>query len=224
MTVCHTLLISDIHLGSRVCRADKILDLLKNAKFDVLVINGDLFDSETANKLDHKHWEIMDAIRNIAKRSKVFLIGGNHGRSLDDLAREAGVEIRDEYSFTMGDNRFLCLHGDEFDVFIKRLPRASKFVTSLYEILQSFGGEKQRFSMLMKRISKNILRIPVRQQRLAMRHAAEKKADVVICSHTHLPHEDKSQGIHFINSGSFCEYPCNYVTIDHSGNARLMEI
>lgn len=224
MTDCHTLLVSDLHLGSRVSQADKILNLLKTVKFDVLIINGDLFDGETPRKLKPKDWEILRFLEDLSKRAQVLLVGGNHGRNLDDVAKYAGIEIREEHSFTVGDTRFLCLHGDEFDVFIKKMPRTSKFFTTIYEILQAFGGKKQRFSMLMKRLSKTILHVPLRQQRLALRHAEAKNADVIICSHTHLPHEDKSADVHFINSGSFCEYPCNYVAIDRAGNARLMEI
>lgn len=224
MTDCHTLLISDLHLGSRVSRADKILNLLQNARFETLIINGDLFDKEHTRKMTPKDWKIMDSLAEIAKRSKVLLVGGNHGRKLDNLAKKAGIEIKDEHSFNLGDQRFLCIHGDEFDMFIRKIPRTSKFFTALYEYLQIIGGEEQRFSMFLKRISKNILRVPVRQQRLALAHAVKKEASVVICSHTHLPHEDKSNGIHFINSGSFCEYPCNYVAIDRSGNAELLEI
>ena len=104
------------------------------------------------------------------------------------------------------------------------MPRTSRFFSSIYEYLQIIGGEEQRLSMFMKRISKNVLRVPIRQQRLALAHAAKKEASVIICSHTHLPHEDRSAGIHFINSGSFCEYPCNYVAIDGSGKAELREI
>src|SRR4051812_34089828 len=133
MPDCHTLVVSDIHLGSRVCRADKILDLLRNAHFETLIINGDLFDAGHTENMPEKHWEILDTLADIAERTKVLLVGGNHCRELDDLARNAGIEIIDEYSFDLGQNRFLCIHGDEFDVFIRKMPRASKFVTSIYK-------------------------------------------------------------------------------------------
>lgn len=223
MPDCHTLIISDIHLGSKVCRADKVLELLRQARFKVLIINGDLFDADTTYKLSARHWDILSTITDIAKRQEVLLIGGNHGRKLDRFVKKIGIGLKEDYAFSVGPHRFLCLHGDEFDMFIRYLPRTSKLFTALYELIQQFGGETQKASMLIKRFSKSILHVPARQQKLALAHAAKRQASVVICSHTHLPHQDRQGGILFVNSGSFCDNPCSYVTVDTRGRVELRE-
>jgi UDP-2,3-diacylglucosamine pyrophosphatase LpxH len=224
MPDCHTLIISDIHLGSRVCRAEKVLLLLRQAKFKILVINGDLFDGNDTYKLNAKHWDILTMIADIAKKQPVFLVRGNHGRSLDKFIGKLGVEVKDDYSFSIGEDKLLCLHGDEFDMYVKHIPVSSSIGTYLYYLLQAVGGEKQRIPMLIKRASKHLLRIQTRQQKLAMKHAADNGASVIICSHTHLPHEDMQDGIRFINSGSFCDNPCSYVTVSRNGQAELCRV
>ncbi|MGC9605344.1 MAG: metallophosphoesterase family protein [Minisyncoccia bacterium] len=224
MTECHTLIISDIHLGSRVCRAERVLEVLREVKFKDLIINGDLFDSDTTYKFNGKHWEVVSAIADIADRHYVVLVGGNHGRELDTLARRIGLRVIDNHAFTVGKRNFLCLHGDEFDIFIKYLPMTSKLFAWLYIFIQRFGGKKQRVSIFIKRLSKIILGLDRSQKRLALRKGAKQHANVVICSHTHIPHVDTRNDILFVNSGSFCDNPCNYVTIDKSGLVELREV
>ncbi len=41
-----TLVISDVHLGSPVCRTDSLLKVLSEEKYDKLIINGDLLDND----------------------------------------------------------------------------------------------------------------------------------------------------------------------------------
>ncbi len=216
-----TLIVSDIHLGTRVCRTDKLLTVLRQTSYAELIINGDLFDSNRITRLSAKHWEVLKALEEIAKTKKVFLIGGNHGRKLDSEAVKIGIEVRDSYAFEIGQNRFLCVHGDEFDFFVRRLVRLSKVAGSVYSFLQSFGGRQQRMARFMKRLSKHALGVPKRQRRLALRHAAQHGASVIICSHTHVSHDDFTNDIRFINSGSFCENICHFVTIDEQGNPAL---
>jgi len=153
-----------------------------------------------------------------------FLVGGNHGRELDTLARRIGLRVIDNHAFTVGKRNFLCLHGDEFDIFIKYLPMTSKLFAWLYIFIQRFGGKKQRVSIFIKRLSKIILGLDRSQKRLALRKGAKQHANVVICSHTHIPHVDTRNDILFVNSGSFCDNPCNYVTIDKSGLVELREV
>ena len=215
---------SDLHLGSRVCRRDKIISVLKNIEFHTLVINGDLFDSNDTEKLTDKDFEILEMLRKIAQNHTVLLIGGNHGRKLDVLAEDLGIEIRNEYAFTLGENRFLCFHGDEFDLFVKHFPMTSAMFGKLYYLIQKLSTKKQKGPVMVKMIMKKILRVPRRQERLALKHGAARGAQVVICSHTHIPHMETKNGILFINSGSFCDNPSNYVAISPTGETELVGV
>jgi predicted phosphodiesterase len=224
MPDCHTLIVSDIHLGSRISRADKMLSLLNEANWKTLIINGDLFDSDDIGRLNKAHWEILTTLSSLAKKRKIFLIGGNHGRKLDKLAKKLGIRLEDELAFAINKRQFLCFHGDEFDAFIKHLPLATSVFTRLYYAIQQLDGNRQHVSMILKKLSKKILGISKRQQKQAVRIGHVRHATVVVCSHTHLPYVAVEDGVLFINSGSFCSNPCTYITIDKAGLVELKEI
>lgn len=225
MPDCHTLVISDIHLGARVSRPEKVLELLRGAHFKNLIINGDLFDSAEIEKLTPEHWEVLTLISDIAKNYPTVLVGGNHGRELDNIVKKMRIRVMDNHAFDVGGRKFLCLHGDEFDMFVRHLPGTTKLFTVLYYFIQRFGGGgKHRVAVLIKRASKIILGISRRQKRLALEQGALEHANVVICSHTHIPYVGKEDGILFVNSGSFCDTPCSYITIARNGLVQLCEI
>ncbi|MDR3558117.1 MAG: metallophosphoesterase family protein, partial [Candidatus Pacebacteria bacterium] len=153
MPDCHTLIVSDIHLGSKVCRTGKILSLLNESTFKTLIVNGDLFDSNDIGRLNAEHWKVLDLISSLTKEHKVYLIGGNHGRKLDKMAKKLGITLEEELLFSVGNRQFLCFHGDEFDAFIKHLPLTTSVFTKLYYAIQQFDGNEQRVSMILKKLS-----------------------------------------------------------------------
>jgi len=224
MTSCHTLIISDLHLGARISRTDKILDVLTNTKFKHLIINGDLFDSDTVHKFSTDEWRIISLLSEIAEKNHVTLVGGNHGRKLDVLVEKMGINIFEDHVFSIANKKFLCLHGDQFDMFVKNLPMTTHVFTKMYYLIQRFGGSKQSFSMIIKKLSKQILGISRRQQRLAMKHGQSYGANVIICSHTHIPHSSEKNSVLFLNSGSFCNEPSTFITIDKDGTVKLNTI
>jgi len=224
MTTCHTLIISDLHLGARISRTEKILDILTNIKFKCLIINGDLFDSDTTHKFSTAEWNIISLLSKIAEKSEVTLVGGNHGRRLDILAEKMGINILEDHIFSISNKKFLCLHGDQFDMFVKNLPMTTRLFTKIYYLIQRFGGKKQNFSMIIKKLTKQILGISRRQQRLAIEHGSSHNANVIICSHTHIPHSSEKNGVLFLNSGSFCNDPSTYITVDKNGIVMLNSI
>jgi predicted phosphodiesterase len=154
----------------------------------------------------------------------VTLVGGNHGRKLDILAEKMGIEILESHIFSVGNKKFLCMHGDEFDMFVKNLPLTTDIFTKIYYLIQRFGGKKQSFSMILKRLTKQILGISRRQQRLAMKQGHSHNANVIICSHTHIPHSSEKNGVLFLNSGSFCNNLSTYITVDKDGTVKLNTI
>lgn len=58
------------------------------------------------------------------------------------------------------------------------------------------------------------------------KYAIKRKADVIICGHTHIPlhdvfHDKKGRKIEYFNCGSWLEERCSYVTVDEHGAAEL---
>jgi predicted phosphodiesterase len=57
-----------------------------------------------------------------------------------------------------------------------------------------------------------------------MKRGRSHNADIIICSHTHIPHSSTKDEVLFLNSGSFCNDPSTYITIDKNGRVELCEI
>ena len=64
------LIISDIHLGDKDCKADILLQVLKKYKAKTIIIAGDLFDHHNLNRLKGKHWKVLSKLRKLSKKQK----------------------------------------------------------------------------------------------------------------------------------------------------------
>lgn len=78
-----TLILSDIHLGSRNCNSQALLQLLETERFDRLILNGDTVNSVNLKKLRPEHWQILARLRSIGKSRELIVIRGNHDHEED---------------------------------------------------------------------------------------------------------------------------------------------
>ncbi|MFC7542187.1 UDP-2,3-diacylglucosamine diphosphatase [Siccirubricoccus deserti] len=121
-----TIFVSDIHLGTRGCRADFLLDFLRRTDCERLFLVGDVVDGWRLRK--SWYWtaafdEVLREVLEMARRGvEVTYIPGNH----DEMFREwlgleiAGVRLAREAVHTAADGRrYLVIHGDEFDGVIR---------------------------------------------------------------------------------------------------------
>jgi len=117
-----TIFISDVHLGTRGCKAEMLLDFLRRTESDTLYLVGDIVDGWRLKK--HWHWPqahndvIQKLLRKARKGTRVIFIPGNH----DEFARDycdadfGDIELRREVIHEAADGRrYLVIHGDEFD-------------------------------------------------------------------------------------------------------------
>lgn len=114
-----TIFISDVHLGTRGCKADALLDFLKHTESDTLYLVGDIVDGWRLKKSwywPQSHNDVIQKIlRKARKGTKVIFVPGNH----DEFARDyigthfGGIELRldDEFVSANG-KKFLVIHGE----------------------------------------------------------------------------------------------------------------
>jgi UDP-2,3-diacylglucosamine pyrophosphatase LpxH len=115
--------ISDVHLGFRECKAEFLLDFLRQSECEQLYLVGDLIDFwslQKGGRWPAAHGEVLKAI--VAKAQagvRVWYVPGNH----DDVARDylglSGGRHRNRsrkaIHVTADGRRFLVTHGDECD-------------------------------------------------------------------------------------------------------------
>ncbi|HET8696828.1 MAG TPA: UDP-2,3-diacylglucosamine diphosphatase, partial [Gammaproteobacteria bacterium] len=121
-----TVWLSDIHLGSRACRVNLLLDFLRQTRCETLYLAGDVIDLE---HLRHdfywpaSHTEVLRLImRKSQEGTRVVYIPGNHDHELHAFAgaRLGNIEIAREVVHTTGTGRrLLVLHGDQFDAVVR---------------------------------------------------------------------------------------------------------
>src|SRR6266480_1533221 len=83
-----TLFLSDIHLGTRGCQADKLLDLLRHYEADTIYLVGDIVDGwrlKSAWYWPQLHNDVVQKLlRQARKGVRLFYIPGNHDEFLRD--------------------------------------------------------------------------------------------------------------------------------------------
>jgi UDP-2,3-diacylglucosamine pyrophosphatase LpxH len=233
----HTLIISDVHLGSKVSRARELFHLLKSYRiskhkwrFSQLVLLGDIFDDLNFTRLRKHAWQVVGTLREITdeeSNANVVWVLGNHDELLSQLmAHLVGVKVYEEYEWEVGGKKFLAMHGHQFDRWVINYPTLSKFPSWIYDMIQKFDGPKQRVSRYVKEKSKTWLRINEEVAAGIVAYASKKRhrIDAVFCGHTHIEEEIefKEKSIRYYNTGCWTgkDSP-TYITIAPSGEVTL---
>jgi len=117
--------ISDIHLGSRECRAELVLDFLRQVQMDQLFLVGDIVDIWSMRR--SFYWPQMhnDVLRTILGKTKhgtrVIYVGQSRraaARALRQQLRQSGDSSR-VCAYDAARLELLVMHGDEFDGAVK---------------------------------------------------------------------------------------------------------
>ena len=117
--------ISDIHLGTRGCKADYLLDFLRHTDALTIYLVGDIVDGWRLRKSwywPQSHNDVVQKLlRKVRHGTRVVYVPGNHDEWLRDYAtlRFGGVEILKEAVHVTADGRrLLVIHGDWFDLVV----------------------------------------------------------------------------------------------------------
>ena len=121
-----TIFISDLHLGTRGCQAELVLDFLRHNDADTFFLVGDIVDGWRLR--GGWYWPqahndvIQKLLRKVRHGARMIFVPGNH----DEFARQfiglsfGGIEIvRQAIHVAADGRRYLIMHGDEFDVVVR---------------------------------------------------------------------------------------------------------
>jgi len=218
-----TLIISDIHLGSDMCRAEKIEKTIKKYKANQLILNGDIFDSLNLKRLHSEHWDFLSQIRKISKKCDVIWIHGNHDSMAIELSGLLGIKIYKKYTWKSKGKRFMAIHGHQFDRLSYKNIVISGIATFFYHIIQKLDTKNRTISHFIKRTNKSWLRLSDQVMRGAFLYARLNKVDVIFCGHTHIARHEEKNGIEYYNSGSWDAKPSHYITLN-KGDVSLVKV
>lgn len=198
-------------------------DVLKQYKFNRLILLGDIFDDLNFKRLKKEHWSFLSYIRKLSNPKnnvEVVWVEGNHDEGLSKITSHfLGIKVYKEYSFRIEDKNVLAIHGHQFDRFLNENIIISNIASFIYDKIQRFSGEKQTLARWVKGKSKGWLRLANKIALRASEYAKNRGFNTVVCGHTHQPMYRcfEETGISFYNTGCWTEIPSTYITISKEG-------
>jgi len=219
-----SIFISDIHLGTKACAADKLNAFMKESKCDNLYLIGDIIDMWALKRKWYWPQEHSDFIKKIINRAKhgtnVVYVIGNHDEILRnwlDLGLEFGnIKFCNEYEhISESGNTWLLTHGDLFDSIMAHKwlaivgDRAYTFLlqtnTFLNWVRSKFGLGYWSLSKWAKSNTKTVLNFIYKFEDHIATYAKDKKYSGVFAGHIHAPAIKTMNDIMYMNTGDFCE-------------------
>jgi UDP-2,3-diacylglucosamine pyrophosphatase LpxH len=234
-----TLFLSDIHLGTRGCQAERLLDFLRCHDADAVYLVGDVVDGWQLRSgwyWPQAHNDVVQKLlRKARKGARIVYVPGNHDEFLRDYlgTHFGGIEVVDCAIHQGGDGkRYLVVHGDHFDLVVTQARWLALLGDKAYEfaiiVNRWFNAVRRRFgfgywslSKWAKLKVKNAVSYIGEFEKTLVAEAARHKADGVICGHIHLAAIHNDFGIRYINCGDWVE-SCTAVAEHHDGRFEII--
>lgn len=219
--IYNTLILSDLHLGAETSRAYEATRVLKQNRFERLILLGDIFADLNFARLTKEHWKFLGCIRKLSnpKRNiEVVWVEGNHDHGLADIMSHlVGVRVYQTYQWEYRGLRHLAIHGHQFDGFQVNRVRLSRWGTSLYLLLQKLDFKSKPIARMIDRLNTRWLRMSPKVAAGALSYARHHQAERVFCGHTHEALQVEQDGISYYNCGAWVGSRLTYLTVDAKG-------
>ena len=218
-----TIFISDIHLGSKACQAELLLDFLKHNDSEKLYLVGDIVDGWRLKRKwywPQSHNDVVQKIlRKARKGTEIIYVPGNHDEGLRRYigTHFGGIEVRptDIYEAVNGD-KYLVLHGDSFDnvmLYARWLAYVGDHAYDLVLRLNTvFNGLRRlmglrywSLSSYLKIKVKNAVQFISEFERVLANEAQKEGVQGVICGHIHHAEMKQYGDIIYMNDGDWVE-------------------
>jgi len=233
-----TVWLSDVHLGSRACRVQLLLDFLRQTRCDTLYLVGDIIDLESLRESFFWPTAHTEVLRVLLKKSqdgtRVVYIPGNHDDDMRALVgtRIGNVEVLGRcIHTTAAGKRLLVLHGDEFDAVVRgkslrvllggfacrQLLKLNRLVHWLHDLV---GRPYWSLAQHVKARFPGAQRYVERFRAATLVAAREAGVDGVICGHIHKADAVSIDGLMYYNDGDWVE-SCTVLVENELGELAL---
>ena len=231
--------ISDLHLGTKGCQSDLLLEFIRHTQSEKLYLVGDIVDGWALKNTWYWPQSHNDVVQKILKKARhgtrVFYLLGNH----DEILRKfipinfGGVEIANQIIHETIDNKkYLVVHGDQFDGIIQCAKWLAILGSVTYDFLIYFnryinffrnrlGYEYWSLSKFLKFKVKNAVKFISEFEKLVGNYAKQHKVDGIICGHIHHANMQHIDDIHYINDGDWVE-SCTALVENFDGRLELI--
>ena len=234
-----TIWISDVHLGTRGCNADMLIDFLDHVDSETMYLVGDMIDGWRLKKKFYwpdAHNDIVWRILKRAKRgTRIVYIPGNH----DEMFRQftgldfGGVAIRRQAVHETADGRrLLVLHGDEFDAIML----SHRWLAYLGDAAYGLALTLNRWVNAYRRVAglpywslskhakhkvKKSVEFISNFEVVVAREAGSRGVDGVVAGHIHTAEIREIDGVAYYNDGDWVE-GCTALVEHFDGRMELL--
>jgi UDP-2,3-diacylglucosamine pyrophosphatase LpxH len=234
-----TIWISDIHLGTRGCKAEFLLDFLKFTESDTLYLVGDIVDGWRLKRSwywTQSHNDVIQKVlRKARKGTKVIYVPGNHDEALRDFEGVVlgGIQVMGEHIHETADGKkLLILHGDQFDAIVKYARWLALLGDWAYGwclalnhwfnfARRKLGYPYWSLSAYLKNKVKNAVEFVSSYERAVVAAAKKRGADGVVCGHIHKAEMTMIDGVLYCNDGDWVE-SCSALVEHPSGRLEIL--
>lgn len=236
-----TVVLSDIHLGSRYSKVIEVSDFLSMIDCERLILNGDTIDGWQLQKNDYEYWGPDHArffriiLKMVEKHGTiVHFLRGNHDDFLDKIIPMSmgSLNILKDMEIESGGIRYFITHGDVFDSITSNMKWIAKLgdvaynillkINVMYNRIQSWRGRPYySFSQAIKNKVKKAVSNASDFDKMLTDMARTKGCQGVICGHIHRPEDRMINGVRYLNSGDWVETMSALVE-DSEGNWSIV--
>jgi len=235
----HALFLSDLHLGTKGCQADRILDFLRLHDAEVIYLVGDIVDGWQLRNgwyWPQAHNDVVQKLlRKARKGARIVYVPGNHDEFLRDYygTHFGGVEVAETAIHQAFDGRrYLVIHGDHFDMVVKHARWLAHLGDHAYTtallLNRAFNAGRRMFglpywslSQWLKLKVKNAVSYIGEYERTLVAEAQRHQVDGVICGHIHHAAIHDDLGVRYVNCGDWVE-SCTAVAEHFDGRLELI--
>lgn len=232
--------ISDVHLGTRGCRADKLLEFLDNISCKKLFLVGDIIDGwqlKNRKYWPEEHKAVFNEFIRLAKTgTEVIFITGNHDEFLRDYSEFhfGNLILADEFVFhSQKGEKFLVVHGDRFDVITSCARWMAVLGAIGYNLLLNMNVVINYFRKKMDRPYWSLSKCVKSKVKRAINFISDFQENVssectkrgfqgAICGHIHQAELRKDDGFTYMNCGDWVE-SCTAIVEGVDGEFQLID-
>jgi hypothetical protein len=237
-----TIFISDVHLGTRDCQAEKLNNFLKHNTCDTLYLVGDIIDAwriqQNKWRWKQTHTNVVRRILGHAKRgTKVIYVAGNHDEFLRPMIPYGFsfglIEIHNQAEHVGADGkRYLVTHGDLFDGITRLAPWLAFLGDKLYDLVlewnskfnwlrHKFGFGYWSLSKYLKHKVKKANDFMFQFEKNISAYCKKREFHGVICGHIHHAEIKEIDGIMYMNDGDWVE-SCTALVEHYDGRWEIV--
>lgn len=222
-----TIWISDIHLGTRGCKAELLLEFLRHTESDTLYLVGDIVDGWRLKRSWYWHQSHNDVVQKLLRKARkgttVIYVPGNHDEALRDFidgmagSQFGGISVQLEAIHRTADGRrLLVTHGDHFDGIVTYAKWLALLGDAAYgmalglntwfnHLRRRLGLPYWSLSAYLKNKVKNAVEFISDYEQAIAGEARRRHVDGVVCGHIHHAEIRMIDGILYCNDGDWVE-------------------